>query len=847
MPNIPGVQGPLIPSVVTRVRVRSRALSIPGGLRVLCLVGEGRREEVLVDSAQGGGADGFVPDFSQLATDGYGRFFRLANTSIVSNRTSLLLNGSELRLLEEALDGNSFSSSYDARIDISTGQIELQSASIVDQGGILYSESSGNTGDGYLSAINLTDSNAPAETWTIRCTSVLKDSYGAPIREQATFIASGSVSGQLVDSYGQPFTWKSDGAAVDNGILSFAIYNPSPSQPHDVGDRYSIQVSSKVLQERDTLEARYIAEADLLDPQTFTEPEKLYIKHGQPDLENTLSFAAQLAFENGATSVLAVQAKPALPRRTSEIVLPAQNSLTGETGADGGSDPDDLIFPITAPGKPGADSEVHFFIINADGSEDQIFPNKVSFYDPDITTAFSTYEDTGVSADLLTEFMAPGSSGTPYSYTVVSDDKIEDTGIDGYISPIGVGSTAFFTASSASFTSEAVTDGKYIDVVNTGTANLGRWEITEVVSATTVRISRDSGFFATETDLKWQLLLPGESSYRVLFTTDLALASGKGLRVSYIDEKDEDFFDANWAVALDTLETQDLQILGLYPSQTFSAIQQAGRVHVERMSSTFYKRERVLFTGALDGLTTDNVLGVSNAAVENIGILEGIQGDSAEEILDGNIEDLTDYSVVNSFGDSFRVAYFYPDQAIRVVNGTATTIPGYWISAAAAGRMSGEPNIAQPLTNKVLSGITILNSRQYKETVLASLGDDGIIVCQPVTGGVRVIHGITTSQSGNPEDEELSIVFIRDHIARTMRDTFREFIGQPEDPTLIPSLTAKAISLLNAFVSQNLITAYRNLSVSRDDVEPRQYNIVVEVQPNYPVNWIFCDVSVGLF
>jgi hypothetical protein len=80
-----------------------------------------------------------------------------------------------------------------------------------------------------------------------------------------------------------------------------------------------------------------------------------------------------------------------------------------------------------------------------------------------------------------------------------------------------------------------------------------------------------------------------------------------------------------------------------------------------------------------------------------------------------------------------------------------------------------------------------------------------------------------------------------------MRRSFQAFIGQPEDPTLIPSLTARALGLLNAFVSQNYITAYRNLSVSRDEVEPRQWNIVVEVQPNYPVNWIFIDVSVGLF
>jgi hypothetical protein len=169
------------------------------------------------------------------------------------------------------------------------------------------------------------------------------------------------------------------------------------------------------------------------------------------------------------------------------------------------------------------------------------------------------------------------------------------------------------------------------------------------------------------------------------------------------------------------------------------------------------------------------------------------------------------------------------------------------MAAAAGGWLCGEPNIAMPLTFKTLVGFTILNDKVFKQTELDLMGDAGITVVQPVTGGGRVLHGKTTTQSGAAEEEEISIVFIRDHIARTMRRSFQAFIGQPEDPTLIPSLTSRAIALLNAFSSQNLITAYRNLSVSRDDVEPRQYNIVLEVQPNYPVNWIFIDISVGLF
>lgn len=842
MANIPGLVGYSQPDVFSRFRTLRRAVSIPGGLRVLSIIGEGERDEIIIDSARGDGTDGFNPDFTTVS-DGYGRFFKTSVYPLVENRTTLYLNGGALRLLEDTIDMAGFSAEYDARIDPDTGEIELQGAALVDQGGRYYRAGSANVGDGYLSTITLVDTNAPAETWTIRCSSVLRDSYGAPRRYQASFVASGSVSGQLLDSYGQPFIWKSDGVAVSNSVLSFAILNPTGTVI-DVGDRFTVQVSSKVLQKRDHLEATYIYQLDLNDPETFTDPAKLYNKHGQPSLTNTLSLGAQMAFENGATSVLAVQAKPPLPRRTSEIVLPVRDSVTGIGGATGNDNADDLIFYIDPPGKPDNGTVVHFFVIGTDGTETQIFPNKVNFYDPTITSAYSTYEDTGVDTLLMSEFMDPSQTGLPFSYTVVSDDKISASGTDGYIAIYGL-STGTFYSPSAAFTSANV--GQYLDFINANPLNEGRYEITSIVDANTVRIIRGSGNFAAETSVRWQLLAATGTSQRVLFTTDLALAAGQGLRLTYIDERDVDFYDANWSEVLEELEKQDVQILVPLPTQTFSAIQQAFRVHVEQMSSTYYKRERVLFTGALDHLSVDNVTGVSQVAVEDIGILEGIQGDDPEEILAGNIEDVTNYDVAVNFGDTFRVVYFYPDEIVKVIAGTNTTLPGYYIAAAAGGRVSGTANIAEPLTFKTLVGFTILNTRVFTQDQLNRLGDHGITVLQPVTGGAKVLHGKTTTQSGAPEEEEISIVFIRDQVARVMRRGFQGFIGIPEDSTLLASLTATAIGLLNAFVSQNLITAYQNLSVARDDVEPRQYNIRVEIMPNYPIDYIFIDVSVGLF
>ena len=135
---------------------------------------------------------------------------------------------------------------------------------------------------------------------------------------------------------------------------------------------------------------------------------------------------------------------------------------------------------------------------------------------------------------------------------------------------------------------------------------------------------------------------------------------------------------------------------------------------------------------------------------------------------------------------------------------------------------------------------------KYTQTTLENLAAAGVTVLQPVTGGGRVIWGLTTSQSGFPEEQEISIVFIRDRIAKLMRSGFTAFIGIPEDSGIQAKLNARAVALLTSFLDQNLITDYKDLIVQRDSVDPRQWNITVRVQPVYPVNFIFIKVSVGL-
>jgi hypothetical protein len=263
------------------------------------------------------------------------------------------------------------------------------------------------------------------------------------------------------------------------------------------------------------------------------------------------------------------------------------------------------------------------------------------------------------------------------------------------------------------------------------------------------------------------------------------------------------------------------------------------------MSNIRNKKERILFMGAISGLTPDNITGVAAAAVEDIGVLEGIQGETVTDILAGNVEDLANYSVADAFGNTYRAVYFYPDQIVVQAGADNVLIDGFYLAAAAAGYEAADVRLENPLTNKILTGFTILRNKQFSPQTLEALATAGVTTLQPVAGGGKIVWGRTTTQSGFPEEQEISIVFIRDRVAKTLRAGFEGFIGTPESQNTGAILNTRGVILMNSLVAQGLITQYKDLSVVRDDVDPTQWNITVRVQPTYPINFIYIKVSLG--
>jgi hypothetical protein len=323
------------------------------------------------------------------------------------------------------------------------------------------------------------------------------------------------------------------------------------------------------------------------------------------------------------------------------------------------------------------------------------------------------------------------------------------------------------------------------------------------------------------------------------------IKEGDGLRITYIDEVDYDFYDTNWFEAFEKLEAFDTQIVVPLPTQTKSSIFRQAVSHCEIMSSVANKKERMALIGAMAGVTAAALIGNEQVAVEDIGVIEGIQGDDPEEVLNENIEDLQNFKLDENFTSS-RAVYFFPDQIVRNIAGTNTFLDGFFVSAAAGGWLSATQNVALPLTNKSLTGFTILRDKIFPPVILNSLGEVGATVLQPIVGGGAVLAGRTTSQSGFVEDEEISIMFIRDRVKEVLRSVVKGFIGKVQGDATYALMGAKVRSALSGMISEGIITDFTGLKVEQDKVDPRQINVFVRFAPAFPINYIFIDIEVGV-
>ena len=234
------------------------------------------------------------------------------------------------------------------------------------------------------------------------------------------------------------------------------------------------------------------------------------------------------------------------------------------------------------------------------------------------------------------------------------------------------------------------------------------------------------------------------------------------------------------------------------------------------MSSVRQRRERILWTGAC--------------------------GDTGfDEVLDPQT------GVANTFGRSFRCVYMFPQRIRTVIAGETAFLDGQYLAACAAGFLAAESYIPTPLTRKNLVGFDIEKSELFSIDQQNLLGDAGLTIVEPLASGGRVVFGLTTVQSGNPVEEEISIVRIRDFVAKTTREVLENrFVGGLIEDQTVANIKATTRGILESLVAQRIITEFANVTARVDSIEPRQVNVGFDIAPVFPLNWIKIEFSIGV-
>lgn len=111
---------------------------------------------------------------------------------------------------------------------------------VLQPNGKYYIPAATNIGTGTIDSLTLLNGDAKTETWTVRCISVPPDDN---LDGYARFETFGSVSGNIIDQYGNYPVWQANGEIVSNGTLSFSISEDfsSGGSLFKSGDYFTIQ------------------------------------------------------------------------------------------------------------------------------------------------------------------------------------------------------------------------------------------------------------------------------------------------------------------------------------------------------------------------------------------------------------------------------------------------------------------------------------------------------------------------------------------------------------------------------------------------------------------------------
>lgn len=190
---------------------------------------------------------------------------------------------------------------------------------------------------------------------------------------------------------------------------------------------------------------------------------------------------------------------------------------------------------------------------------------------------------------------------------------------------------------------------------------------------------------------------------------------------------------------------------------------------------------------------------------------------------------------------SKRVIVMAPDTVKTTLDGLESAVPGYYAAAAIAGRKSSKVPSA-PMTEDTIAGFTgvVGTQERYSEPQLRMLCGGGIWVLYQDAEGqpVRTRHQLTTDV-GTLLTRESSITDALDYAAKTLRQTFRNFVGRFNITTgLMEALNLVCDGVRDFFIQNNIFASFNVVSLEQNPDAPDELSVIADVVTLKPLNKI---------
>lgn len=242
------------------------------------------------------------------------------------------------------------------------------------------------------------------------------------------------------------------------------------------------------------------------------------------------------------------------------------------------------------------------------------------------------------------------------------------------------------------------------------------------------------------------------------------------------------------------------------------------KAHVESMSSTLERKERVCI---LSGLQTTETSEIDTAVAKY-------------------------KSAASSIG-SARVIYIAPSSVDVLTENGSVKASGMYAAAALAGILCNNNfTCGEPISGKTLADISI-NDRYTREEK-NQMAAYGCLVLEGAEGTTvpKIRHALSTV-TGDYIKSEIKITKIKDTVASTLRLALDKayintrFVGAQT----ISEMSSTVNTILSSFMANNDIISYSNLVIAQDTNYPNQVNVSFRIKPAVDINYILITFGVS--